>query len=663
MQLLIEIGVEELPAIPLLKTLPNIKQKWQEVLENHHLKSEFDFFYTPRRLVLFHKNFAAKQADSIEQIIGAPKNVAFKDGKLSPAGSSFLQKTGLKENEIEFKEIKGKEVLYFEKKIEGKKSDEVLPLMIETWLKSLNFGKSMRWGKGEFEFIRPIRSLVCVLGDENVHFSAFGVNSSKKTFVHRSVSYDLKGFESIDEYFKLLRENFVILDQNKRRARIKEQMSALCAKNALILEEDNELLNEVVAITEYPSTLLGGFEKEFLKLPSEVIITSMRENQRYFALFNKENLSNHFIVIANAICDDFSQIIAGNERVLRARLADAMFFYENDLKEGLVPEKLEKIQYLEGLGTLKDKVAREQEIAKFLCEIYQNDQIDDILTALKYAKADLCTQMVYEFGNLQGVMGYYYAKNQGFSDAICTAIKEQYLPNFEGAPLPSSIFSSIVALANKLDTLMALFSINKLPSGTKDPYALRRAASGVIKIILNLGKSFDLKTFLSQISRLYQNFDVNLLLDFIFERLFTLYSANASFIKATLASNNKDLIYVDKSIKALIKLAKDSDFEQKFSTFKRLANIAVKNDFKVDEKLFVLDEEKALFKAFKACNLGSEPEFILSALFELKDVIDSFFDKVMINDKDERLKNNRQALIYQIYSAFLDIADIKELSL
>lgn len=663
MDLLIEIGVEELPAIPLLKELANIRTKWQKVLEDYHLQSEFEFFYTPRRLVLWHENFAFKQEDSTEQIIGAPRNVAFKDGKLTPAGSNFLEKTGLKENELEFREVKGKEVLYFEKKITGKQSAEVLPVMIETWLKSLNFGKSMRWGSGEFEFIRPVRSLVCLLGGENVKFQCFGVSSAKKTFVHRSVSYDLMDFADAAQYFKLLKENFVILNQNERRVKIEQQMREICAQNALVLGEDEELLNEVVAITEYPNALLGGFDKDFLALPSEVIITSMRENQRYFALFNENALSNHFIVVANAICTDFSKIIAGNERVLRARLADAMFFYENDLKEKLRPEKLEKIQYLEGLGTLKDKADREKEIAKVLCEIYQFDKLVDILSALEYAKADLCTQMVYEFGNLQGVMGYYYAKAQGFSSEICTAIKEQYLPNFEGASLPSSLFSSIVALANKFDTLMALFSLNKLPSGTKDPFALRRAASGAIKIILNLNTRFDLQSFLTRIAPLYKSFDLGLLLEFFYERLFTLYAANASFIKASLASKNTDLIHIDKSIKALINLAKNANFMQDFATFKRLANIAQPCEFSVDENSFVEGAEKELFSAFKKCDLSLEPEPLLSLLFALKPFIDNFFDKVMINAENERLKNNRKALVYQIYSAFLSVADIKELSL
>lgn len=661
-RLLIEIGVEELPAAPLLKELKNIELKWQKVLDEHHLQSKFSFFYTPRRLTLLHEEFSDKQEDSFAEFIGAPKEIAYKDGKLSAAGQSFLQKAGISEKELEFKEIKGKEVLYYQQKQAGKKSAEILGQMIEKWLKSLNFGKTMRWGSGEFEFIRAIRSLVCVLGDELVEFQSYGVKSAKKTFIHRSVSYDLVEFSGIDEYFELLEKNFVILNQNARREKILAEFKEIEAQNGVSITQDNELLDEVVAITEYPKALLGSFESEFLQIPSEVIISSMRENQRYFSVFKQNTLSNHFVVVSNAVCQSYAQIVNGNERVLRARLSDAMFFWQNDLKNGLCPQKLDSILYLEGLGTMSNKSEREKSVAKVLCEVYKNAKFKDIATAIYYAKADLLTSMVYEFTDLQGIMGFYYAKAQGLSDEISLAIKEQYLPNTEKGALPSTQFSSIVALANKFDTLMGLFSLGKIPTGTKDPYALRRAANGVIKIALNLGVKFDLREILRQIAPLYKKFELSNLENFIFERLYTLYDANASFIKAVLASQNADLIHIDKSIKALIKLSKEPNFDEKFATFKRLANIATKVGAKVDERLFETKEEKALHKAFQACK-QSEPNELLQALFALKSHIDAFFDSVMINVKDEALRNNRQALVYEIYEAFLSVADIKELSL
>ncbi|MBF7047875.1 glycine--tRNA ligase subunit beta [Campylobacter volucris] len=664
MKLLIEIGIEELPAIPLLKELPNITKKWQNILDNYHLNSNFNFFYTPRRLVFIHENFKAKQEDSFVELIGAPKNIAYKDGKLTQAGMSFLEKSGLSESEISFKEIKGKEVLYCQKQVQGLESKEVLPKMIEEFLKSLNFGKTMRWGKGEFEFIRAIRSLSCVLDDKLVEFESYGVKSAMSTFVHRSISYDLVDFESIDEYFKILEKNCVVLDQNLRRKIIIEQLKELENKNDIIISEDDELLAEVVAITEFPKALLGNFEKQYLEIPSEVIITSMRENQRYFAVFKNGALSNHFVVVSNAVCEDYSKIIRGNEKVLRARLSDAEFFWKNDLEQGLNNEKISKMIYLDGLGTLKDKVEREKQIAQKLCEVFSNSNKEQILQAIEYSKADLSTQMVYEFTNLQGVMGSYYAKAMGMSDEVALAIKEQYLPNGDDSDLPSNEISSIVALANKFDTLMGLFAMGKIPSGTKDPYALRRAANGVLKIILNLKKEFNIQDFLNHITQGYKQFDLNILLDFILERLYTFYDVNASFIKAVLNSKNYDIVHIDSSIKALMEIVNDGKFEQNFTTFKRLANIAVKNDVKVDATLFNTQEEQNLYNAFVKCKENKDDISVyLKNLFALKPQIDLFFDNVMINDQNELIKNNRQALVYEIYKEFLQIADIKEISL
>lgn len=661
--LLIEIGVEELPALPLLKELPNIEKKWNEILKNYKLESEFKFYYTPRRLVFFHQNFKERQDDSFVEFIGAPKNIAYKDGKLSNAGLSFLQKAGINEEELEFKEIKGKEVLYYKKYIQGQKSQEILPLMIENFLKSLNFGKSMRWGEYTFEFIRAIRSIVCLLDSEVLEFELYGVKSSNKIFVHRSVSYDLLSFNNIQAYFEILEQNYIILDPERRKEKILNEFKALEQKYFINITQDDELLNEVIAITEYPSALLGSFDKNYLEIPKEVIITSMRENQRYFAVFKNEELSNHFIVVSNSVCKDYTQIIEGNERVLRARLSDAMFFWKNDLKTGLNPDKLSYITYLENLGSMKDKSLREEYIAEILCEIYNNPNTKDIKTAIKYSKSDLNSQMVYEFTNLQGIMGSYYAKAMGFNEAICLAIKEQYLPDGENSKLPSNEFSSIVSLANKLDTLLGLFSIGKLPSGSKDPYALRRAASGVLKIILNTKKDLDLDDLFSKIRKNYKEFDIQILKDFIFERLYTFYEVNASFIKAVLSSKNTNIIYINNAIKALIKISQKENFSENFSTFKRLANIASKPKYPLEKTLFTQEEENKLYEAFLQTLSFNDVEEKLDNLFALKPLIDNFFDKVMINVDDEKIKNNRQALVYQIYSEFLKIADIKEVSL
>lgn len=672
MKLLIEIGTEELPAIPFLKECNNITFKWDEILEKQGLKSKFEFFYTPRRLVFLHENFATKQENSLIKHIGAPKHIAIKDGIFTNAALAFAKKCGISQQKLEFKNIDGKEVLYFEELKEGKNTNEILPQMIDELLKSLNFGRSMRWGMGKFEFIRPITSLVCVLGDKLVRGEIFGINCEMAFFPHRKFGYEKIEFKSIDEYFVKLRNFGVILDQVERKKMILSQFEALEKTHNISIEKDSELLSEVVAISENPNALLGEFDKEFLKLPSEVIITSMKINQRYFPVFKNGALKNAFVFVSNAITDDNSLIIKGNEKVLKARLSDAMFFWENDLKTGLNPKSLENILYLKELGSVAQKQEREAKISINLAKIYTNElknlklfECENLLSrAIMLSKCDLTTQMVGEFAELQGIMGFYYAQKSGENEFVCLAIKEQYLPNGENSALPSNIFSAIVAIACKLDTLMGLFEIGKIPTGNKDPYALRRQASGIIKIALSQNISFDLREILTPLSEIYPKLDKKTLIDFILERLYGLYDINASIIKACINSGECDILRLHSAINALDKLSKETDFKEKFSTFKRLANIIKDEKIGVvDETKFIHNSETELNNAFKKINLDENScEIYLNSLFLLKNEIDEFFENVMINIDDKAIKANRIALIGQIYKAFLKVADIKEIS-
>lgn len=672
MKLLIEIGVEELPAIPFLKELPNIKTKWGKILEEYNLKTKFEFFYTPRRLVFFHNEFLSKQPNSIIQNIGAPKNVAQKDGVWTKAALSFANKCGISENELKFKEINAKEVLYYEEEKIGKNSKEILGEMINKFLSSLNFGKSMRWGNGEFEFIRPVTSIVCMLGDENVAMSVFGIQSEKAFFPHKAYGYDKVKFNTIDEYFSKIYQNGIILKEEDRKNKILTEFRNLEQKHDIKIQIDNELLSEVIAITEYPTALLGKFENEFLDVPSEVIITSMKVNQRYFPVFKDGKLLNGFIVVSNAISDDYSLIIKGNEKVLRARLSDAMFFWQSDLKTKFDSKMLENVVYMKELGSIEQKEKSEAKLAQILANLYKDElskfnisNINELLErSIMLSKTDLVSLMVGEFSELQGIMGGYYAKNAGEHELVCTAIKEQYLPTGENSELPSNLFSALVSLSCKLDTLMALFSINKIPTGNKDPYALRRAANGVLRIILNEKLSFDINAILKEISPNYAKFDINTLIDFILDRMITMYDANTSIIKACINSGQRDIKKLDNAIKALDEISKDESFKDKFDTFKRLANI-IKNEqiVEVDTNLFELDAEKNLHSEFKKINTNEQNyKKYLNSLFDLKNHIDDFFDNVMINVENQSIKSNRIAIIGQIYKAFLRVADIKEIS-
>ena len=673
MELLIEIGVEELPAIPFLKERANIAPKWRAVLEANRINSDFRFEFSPRRFVLFHEDFPQRGDDAQIVSTGAPKSVALKNGAWSPAALSFAKKCGISESELEFRQVGGKEVLYHDAVQKGRDSREILGEMIEEFLRSLNFGRAMRWGSGEFEFIRPIRSIACVLGGENVDFEIYGVRSAAAFFPHRKFGYEAIKFKDAADYFALLERNGVILSEQKRKDKILSEFVKLEKKHGFKIKVDPALLDEVTAITEYPTALLGSFERDFLSVPKEVIITSMKENQRYFPVFEDKNLSNHFVVVSNAITDDDELVVRGNEKVLRARLSDAMFFWKSDLQAEFSPEKLKQISYMQALGSVYDKQVRELAVAKALstdyatqieAEIGKKDFAQDIENAVMFSKADLSSTMVGEFSELQGIMGSYYAAHAGLADHVCRAIREQYLPSGEDSELPSGVFSSVIAVAMKFETLLGLFSINKVPSGNKDPYALRRAATGLIKILLNQGLSFDANALAQKLAPNYKKFDISKLLDFIKDRLYGIFDEiNPSVIKACIASGENDLLRLSKAIKALGEIAAAADFGENFATFKRLANIIKDEKIgAVDENLFEHDAERALNAAFRAIKLNeNDVSGYLRSLFGLKGVIDDFFDNVMINVQDAAIRANRIANIGQIYRAFLQFADIKEI--
>lgn len=678
--LLIEIGVEELPAVPFLKELPNIEQKWLSILEANALTCKFEFYYTPRRLVLWHSEFQLFQNDREEEMYGAPVVAAFKDGVATPAAIGFAKKCGVSLDEIGTNIKNAREVLYYKKILKGKDSKMLLGDMIEEFIDSLNFGKSMRWGSYDKSFIRPIRWLGAMLGDEHVSFNLYNLESKQLSYPHRTISYEPFTYDFAEDYFEKLQNNGVVLDPDKREEIILCEFNEIESSNGVEIEIDKELLAEIVAITENPKALIGSFDEEFLRLPPEVIITSMKEHQRYFPVFKDGKITNKFIVVSNAISNDYDLIVRGNEKVLRARLSDGLFFYDNDLKNGLELSGLKDIVYLDGLGSVFDKVIREKAIVEYFekkyheklttCKDTKDKKIKEILArAVMLSKADLLSEMVYEFTELQGLMGYYYAKETGEDDLVCLALKEQYLPDsFEGE-LPSNVVSSIIAMSNKIDSLLALFSIDKIPTGTKDPFALRRAVNGILKIVLDKKLDFNIKDDLKAMSKNYGSINFKKLENFFLERIYQFFDANPSVIKAVVSSGERDILKLSLKIEALKNIANSNGFKEVFTTFKRVANITkdldMDKDVVVDETLFAQDEEKVLYAEYikKSSKDYSTYEEKLDALFGLKPQIDTFFDNVMVNVEDTNIKINRQNLIISIYKEFKLIADIKEITL
>ncbi|MGL2382484.1 glycine--tRNA ligase subunit beta [Helicobacter pylori] len=696
-ELLVEILVEELPAQALLNEYKEMPKKLHALFQKRALEvGTIEIFYTPRRLCLLIKDFPLLTQETKEEFFGPPVKIACnhqdKTQGLNALGLGFYQKLGLKDHQHFQTAFKNnKEVLYHAKIHEKEPTkDLIMPIVLE-FLEGLNFGKSMRWGSVEKSFIRPIHNICVLFNGENfnnIEVKEYGFKTKQATKVHRQESFDFIQVDSPKAYFEVLEKNHVILDPKKREAKILQEIKELETKHDIIVETDRDLLDEVVAITEYPSALLGEFDKAFLKLPSEIIITSMKENQRYFATFCQKSqesptLYNGFIVVSNAINKDKQKIIAGNQKVLKARLSDAVFFYENDLKKPLDNAPLESVVFVQGLGTLKDKMERESIIAQYLTQKYISSlnmplekALELIGRAVKIAKADLLSEVVYEFSELQGIMGYYYALKQNENELVALSLKEQYLPASENAPLPSSVFSAIVALSLKLDSLFSLFSAGKIPSGSKDPFALRRLSFGLLKIIAHYGLEFDLKADLKNLFEkvgVYQRFDLEILEKFLLERFHNLIDCNPSIIRSVLNTNERDIVKIIQKVKALKRFLDDPKNAQKkellFSAFKRLANI--NKDRNPNEKsefsthLFKEPKEHALFEAFNAIKTSAfeSLDSKIEAYFGLHAPLEEYFKSVLVMDKDIEIQKNRKNFLWGVYQSFLEIGDIKEIAI
>ncbi len=696
-ELLVEILVEELPAQALLNEYKEMPKKLHALFNKRALEvGKIEIFYTPRRLCLLIKDFPLLTQETKEEFFGPPVKIACnhqdKTQGLNALGLGFYQKLGLKDHQHFQTAFKNnKEVLYHAKIHEKEPTkDLIMPIVLE-FLEGLNFGKSMRWGSVEKSFIRPIHNICVLFNGENfndIEVKEYGFKTKQATKAHRQEGFDFIQVDSPKAYFEVLEKNHVILDPKKREAKILQEIKELETKHHIIVEIDRDLLDEVVAITEYPSVLLGEFDKAFLKLPSEIITTSMKENQRYFAVFDQKSqesptLHNGFIVVSNAISKDKQKVIAGNQKVLKARLSDAVFFYENDLKKPLDNAPLESVVFVQGLGTLKDKMEREAIIAQYLTQKYASSlnmplekALELVGRAVRIAKADLLSEVVYEFSELQGIMGYYYALKQNENELVALSVKEQYLPASENAPLPSSVFSAIVALSLKLDSLFSLFSAGKIPSGSKDPFALRRLSFGLLKIVAHYGLEFDLKADLKNLFEkvgVYQSFDLEVLEKFLLERFNNLIDCNPSIIRSVLNTNERGIVKIIQKVKALKRFLDDPKNAQKkellFSAFKRLANINKdrnpneSSEFSIS--LFKELQEHALFEAFSAIKTSAFESLDnkIEAYFGLHAPLEEYFKSVLVMDKDIEIQKNRKNFLWGVYQSFLEIGDIKEIAI
>lgn len=679
--LLFEIGVEEIPARFMAGSLRELKAAAEKALREARLSfTEVRSMGTPRRLTLFIDDLAEKQTDFEEEVKGPAQKAAFDpEGKPTKALAGFLRSKGLTVDDIVIKEMKGGAYVFATMAEAGKDAREVLPKLLVDIVLGLKFPKPMRWSDYELRFIRPIHWIVALFGDEIIPLKIVDVESGNVSRSHRFYGSGDVVIERPETYIDQLRENYVMVDPKERKAVIKEQIAAIEKEKGVFVEKDEELLEEVVFLLEYPTALMGSFEEKYLRLPKEVVITPMKEHQRYFPVTDGEgNLLPHFVTVRNGLLRHLDIVTAGNEKVLKARLADAEFFYEEDLKVDLSAnvERLKPIVFHITMGTLYEKVERMVDLAAYLSKKLGAD-VEKAKRGAYLAKADLVSNMVYEFPELQGIMGEYYSVAQGEDKEVGQSIRESYLPRFAGDDLPESKLGMIVSIADKIDSIVGFFSMDLEPSGSQDPYALRRQAMGITQIILN--GSLDL------------NFGE--LLDFAYDRIASAYETKKTkaetkervyafmaqrlenvlsdeglkydTVNAVLTKTPDDFCLLRRKGEALEAFRDNENFEPLMAGFTRVHNLA-KNaeDNAFDESVFAEPAEKSLLEAFKTFKAKAEEtlakddfESAFNAIAALRGPIDTFLTDIMVMCEDEKLKKSRLGLLKSISDEMLKTAD------
>ena len=673
--LLVELGLEEMPAYVVTPAMKQLGEKMKAFLADNRLTFEdIEVFSTPRRLAVRVKGLADKQSDLEEDFKGPAKKIALDaDGNFTKAAEGFVRGKGLSVDDITFREVKGEEYVYVTKHEEGKPAREVLETVTSV-LKDLTFPVNMHWANNTFEYIRPVHTLIVLLDDEALDLDFLDITSGRTSRGHRFLGTEVE-VASADSYEEDLRHSFVIADSKERKDLIVSQIKAIEEEHAVVVEIDDELLDEVLNLVEYPTAFMGAFDENYLAVTEEVLVTSMKNHQRYFVVRDKSGkLLPHFISVRNGDSHFIENVIKGNEKVLVARLEDGAFFWREDQKLVIADlvEKLKHVTFHEKIGSLFAHMERTKVIAGYLADKagLSADEKEAVLRAASIYKFDLLTGMVGEFDELQGIMGEKYATLAGESEMVATAIREHYLPNSADGDLPETKVGAILAIADKLDTVLSFFSVGLIPSGSNDPYALRRATQGIVRILDAFGWDIPLDELVSDLYALsfdsldYANQDQ--VMDFVVARIEKMMdSAIAKDIKeATLASSTYVVGTMLEASQALATKSKDAGYKAAVESLSRVFNLAEKADTSAtaNPSLFENDEEKALHDAIETLELSADMTENLDKLFALSPVIDAFFDNTMVMAEDEALKNNRLALLSSLVAKASQVAAFNKLN-
>ena len=681
--LLLEIGVEELPSRFGQTTLDQIENNLSKLLKEERINFDnIEKYATPRRLTFVIKNLADKATDLEEEVKGPAKKIAVDaDGNFTKPALGFMKSKGLDPENVYFKQLGNAEYLFGTIKQEGKHTSEVLKNIVPEAIKNVTFPKAMRWGGKNMRFARPIRWMVALLNNEVLDIDLEGIKSSNITRGHRFLGEKEFEVNSVEEYFEKLDKNFVVLDQHKRKEMIRKQAIEVAKSLGGEVELDEDLLEEITFLVEYPTAFYGEFDEEYVKLPKEVVTTPMKEHQRYFPVSKDGKLLPNFIAVRNGDSNRIDLVKAGNEKVLRARLADALFFYHEDTKKPLESfvDKLQTVVFQAKLGTVYDKTLRIEKLSQvILNELNMTESKENTLRAAKLCKADLVTNMVFEFTELQGIMGRDYAKVGGENEEVCQGIFEHYLPRFAGDILPETNTGIALSIADKLDSIAGFFAIGIKPSGSQDPYALRRQALGILSILLDRKLSVNLNNLINAALDNYSNLEFNKeevasqIVEFFVERVKNLFKdlgIRYDVIDAVLNNNLDDISDIHTRALELNRWLQKDELVEMLTAFNRVSTLAEKATTDIVKKdLLKEDAEIKLYNGFKEIKSNVESLLLdkkyneaLDAFATLRPLVDNLFDNVMVMDKDEAIKENRLGLLKQIYSTMLTICDLSKI--